>query len=379
MKHQPLRHDAYVWQRRWTPAVDAAIAASASRIGQWRVLGAEVSNQDGLVPVKAERSALVGTGTPVVVVIRINGQIGSWDRLGLVRRSLALVSEWRAARIPVVGLEIDHDCAAGRLTAYADFLAALRRAAGTSVRLSITALPSWLASPAVPALLRHVDEAVLQVHAVSHPSGGLFDPEQAAEWINRWARLTPVPFRIALPTYWSRVTWNAAGGIASVESEELALDVSPNSQEVIVRPQAVARLLDRLRRREEESLLGIVWFRLPLGTDKRAWTVGTWHAVIDGRPLGAAIAPHLVAASTPGTLDVYLANRGPIDDQLPREVQVSATGPCRAADATPPYAFVRDAGRVTFRLQSQGMLKAQRQRIAGWVRCEGEVSIHAPF
>ena len=100
----------------------------------------------------ADRSVLARGHNPVVLVVRINGQIGRWERLDLARRSLTLVEQWRAAGIPVAGLEIDHDCATGRVDAYGHFLAGLRHEArSASLRLSMTALPSWTGSRA----LRH--------------------------------------------------------------------------------------------------------------------------------------------------------------------------------------------------------------------------------
>ena len=38
----PLPNDAYVWQRRWTPALNHALADSADMLRAWRVLAAEL-------------------------------------------------------------------------------------------------------------------------------------------------------------------------------------------------------------------------------------------------------------------------------------------------------------------------------------------------
>jgi len=73
-------------------------------------------------------------------------------QLNEVRCSIRLLDEsTNGARsdVPVAGVEIDHDCATARLSAYARFLSILRARLDRTVPLSITALPAWLSAPEV--------------------------------------------------------------------------------------------------------------------------------------------------------------------------------------------------------------------------------------
>jgi hypothetical protein len=363
-----LPHDAYVWQRRWTPAVEEAVSQSAAHVRRWRVLGAEMSGGGELVAVQADRRAL--GRMPVVLVVRINDQIPRWDHERAVTETVALVERWRDGGATLAGLEIDHDCGTARLGDYADFLARVRRAVSPDLELSITALPAWLASSRLDAVLAQVDETVLQVHAVVNPRQGLFDRAQAAAWVRRWGRVSPTPFRVALPTYGSRVTWDRAGRVTAVESEMPRYANLAPGRELVVRPLEVARFIDEVRRSSVPNLAGFAWFRVPTAGDRRAWTLATWHAVMAGH----AIPPVMRAATTrgevPGLFDVHIVNEGPIDDVVPRRVWVDDDARCEAADGVAPYTAARGAdGVITFSLQAPLLLAAGERRPVGWVRC----------
>ncbi|HEY4223335.1 MAG TPA: DUF3142 domain-containing protein, partial [Myxococcota bacterium] len=159
-----LREDAYVWQRQWTPAVVDAVGAA--RFDALRVLALDVS-RDGNSEIAFEASAL--QGHRVIPVLRIEGS-GAIDGATLVDDAAAELARFRG--LQVVALEIDHDCAAGKLASYAASLRALK--ASLSVPLQITALPSWAPSPALDDVMDAVDAVTLQVHAVDRPDAGLF-------------------------------------------------------------------------------------------------------------------------------------------------------------------------------------------------------------
>ena len=375
----PLTHDAYVWQRLWTPAVTEALRAATPWVRAWRVLGAEVGRAGSVTLVDVDRETLVGTGKPVVLVVRITGQLADWDPGDVARRSLALLADWQRTGLPVVALEVDHDCATKRLPAYAAFLARLRLMTdAVPVRLAVTALPTWLKSPALLDVLASVDEAVLQVHSVSNPRGGLFDHEQARTWVAALARTSPVAFRVALPTYGSRVSWDVGGRVVAVESEfPLGLE-GARTLELGAKPQAVASLLETWRDRSPLGLLGVAWFRLPTSDDRRAWSLGTWRAVIEGRELDGRVGAEAIAADTPGLFDVFVVNGGDLDAQLPQEVTVASRDGCRAADGLRYYRVAPIGGVPRFLLVSPDVLRAHRRRMIGWVRCPGsEVEVRA--
>jgi hypothetical protein len=313
-------------------------------------------------------------------VIRISGQAVDWNQADIIQRAIVLVQRWRDGGVVVTGLEIDHDCGTASLRRYASFLAALRQAtrrAAGELTISITGLPAWLDSDFVGELLRQVDQAVLQVHAVEHPQLGLFDPDHAQAWVESWSKISTVPFRVALPTYGSRVTWTETGRITAIESETPTFSDPIDSHELFARPRDVLRLIDTLQRHPPAHFLGIAWFRLPTEEDGRAWSLDTWHALLDGRPLAFDVDASIARDETvAGLYNVFLRNRGNVEDAFPMTVTV--TGTCEAADAIAPYAMEKRRDGIEFRRVTPRLLALGRQTLIGWVRCSGgEVQVHA--
>jgi hypothetical protein len=74
-----LPQDAYIWQRKWTPAVHAAVTQSADLVRAWRVLAAYSDEGSRLQTVAVDWKALKNSGRPVVAVVRINGQLAHYD------------------------------------------------------------------------------------------------------------------------------------------------------------------------------------------------------------------------------------------------------------------------------------------------------------
>jgi len=338
----------------------------------WRVLSAEVDSGAGLTKFTVDRDALRQSGNPVVAVIRIdgrNGINGSGEKWA--RQSLALASDWKNDGIALRGIEIDYDCAVNRLRAYHDFLRILRQRLPDGIELSITALPSWLGRGELQDVLAQVNEDILQVHSVMRPPQGLFDPDTAYKWAEDWSAVSPVPFRLALPTYWSRVTWDGNGRIAAIESETARLGTESAGVELVVDPTEVASLVRRLRQAPPRNLIGIAWFRLPIESDQRAWSWQTWRAVMLGRNLGAVALGVRFRRDDAGARVVYLVNESDIDAKYPPVVSISGQG-CELADALPPYDLERQNGSVQFLLKGNNLLRSRQERMIGWVRCSAE-------
>jgi hypothetical protein len=394
-----LGHDAYIWHRQWTPSLDRAVIASASRVRAWRVLAAEVDRRGQIVESSPHLDVLARAARPVIPVIRISGRLSDWNendptrhpsghpardlKRELIDHSQTLVRRWRDAGVDVTGVEMDYDCPTGSLPRYASFLATLRQAHQRDVTLSITALPTWLDSARLRDVLQHVDEAVLQVHAVQHPEAGLFDRDQARAWAREWSEVSlkasGVPFRVALPTYGSRVTWTRAGRITAIESEARTFADPASGRELLVTPLDVIAFLDTLRDDRPSNLTGLVWFRVPTAEDERAWSLDTWHAVMDGRALPADINAFVEPSATiPGLYDVYVNNRGNVDAMVPERVTLTSQGTCEAADAVAPYAMEKGRMAIEFRRVSPRLLARDRRTLIGWVRCPiEEIQVHA--
>ncbi|WP_235499676.1 DUF3142 domain-containing protein [Frateuria sp. Soil773] len=363
----PLPHDAYVWQRAWTPAVTDALRESGGAIHAWRVLAAQTDAAGRLRRFAPDRAALAASGKPVVLVVRIDGQLQAWDEQALLADTLALWRDWQDGGVPLAGLEIDHDCGTARLPAYADFLARLRAALPAQARLSITALPAWLRSPVLGRVLAAVDASVLQVHAVRDPRAGLFDPALARQWAADYAMRSDKPFLLALPNYGSRVSWDAEGRLASVASEAAVLDAREDARELLAQPRQLAAFLRALQADPPPHLQGIAWFRLPTAQDLRAWSLPTWLAVIRGEPLRAQVDASLRRGDAAGGYDVQLYNAGRVDAALPARVGLPAG--CSLADGVNGYRLRMDGRTPALERAQPGLLRAGHRRTIGWARC----------
>lgn len=360
-----LPHDAYIWQQRWTQALGTSIDGAKDLVRAWRVLAARADPSGVLRPVEPDWGELTASRRPVVLVIRIDGQLERWDQAALRDAILARLA---SVPLPVAGVEIDHDCPTARLPAYAALLAELRRVLPPAIGLSITALPTWTAAAALPAVLAPLTEVVLQVHAIQSPRAGLFDPAQARRWIDAFDGVAGRPFRVALPAYGARVSWSGDGRLLAVESERPMLAGGEAASELVASPTSVAALLRGLQADPPAHLAGIVWFRLPAAGDRRAWSLATWRAVVRGLPLATTTTPEIVDGDIPGLHHVLLANDSDADVALPQAVALPPA--CALADGANAYGLDRTpAGSVLHRRQA-GLLHGHTSQLIGWIRCD---------
>ena len=365
-----LPNDAYVWQRTWTPAVAAAIDESRGLVASWHVLAAELDAHGRWVDVTPDASVLAAAHVPVVAVVRFDGALSDLDDAASIEHIAMLLGAWQRKGIAVAGVEIDYDCATARLAGYQRFLGALRGQFATTspgMRLSITALPTWLDSPSLDSLLAQTDEAVLQVHAVMNPVRGLFDEARAQAWMHAFARRTQHPWRVALPTYGTRVTWGPDGRVTGIESERPTLRSDDLAHELVAKPDEIGAFAARIGRDRPTGLAGIVWFRLPTDDDERAWSLATWRAVLTHAPLRPALWVRTRVAAGSAAADLVLVNAGTADASLPSRIRLDST--CVAADGINGYTLDRDAQSLVLRRTQDGLLRAGRQRTIGWIRC----------
>ncbi|WP_447917717.1 DUF3142 domain-containing protein [Achromobacter aegrifaciens] len=363
-----LPGDAYVWQRSWTPPVSQALADNADVVRAWRVLMAEMNPDGRWFAAAPDLAALTAAKRPVVMVLRLDGRADALPAADVLARIAAARGAWQNAGVTLAGIEIDYDCPTSKLPAYAAFLEVLKRGLGPDLPLSITALPTWLNGSGLDALLRIPDEAVLQVHAVLSPEQGLFNAKRASAWLAAFANRTQRPWRVALPTYGSRVSWNDDGSIAAVESERPALLPGDRASELVATPAAMAAFVDEIHRSRPRGLAGIVWFRLPTARDERAWSLTTWRAVLTRQPLLPALSVAARATGGSGAQDLILSNGGNADAALPFTIRWE--GACRVADGINGYTLEHDTGGAFLRRSQDGLLRAGGQRNIGWIRCE---------
>lgn len=360
----PLDQQLYVWQRQWTDAHDDALAQSRGDFSTLRVLALQTYPQAGWRRTRINPALLKNDGRPLIAVIRLDGQLKTVDQTEATAQIQSVVAEWQAQGLTLAGVEIDHDAGTARLPAYREFLAGLRNVLPATLKLSITALPAWLDSPELPGLLAVVDSSVLQVHAVSSPAHGLFDPAQAKQWAGRWSRITAKPFYLALPAYGIALL-PGDGGAPIVESE-VPIERVSQRRELLADPQQLSKLASQLRAEPPPHLAGLIWFRLPLKGDRRAWSLATLRAVARGDRLTSQLDLNL--SSHDGLYDIAVSNRGNLDAGLPERVTLAVTE-CDAVDALNGYTVQQTPGQLSFTRLKDGRLPAEAERTLGWARC----------
>ncbi len=372
---EKLSQDVYIWQRQWTPSLRTALSASNAQVARWHVLAAELGASGRWIDITPDAEALANTGRPLLMTVRINGQLARFDAAAIQDHLLELLTTWRQRGLQPAALEIDYDCATARLPEYTAFLRSLKaRIAPTD--LTVTALPTWLASPQLAPLLAVADASTLQVHAVLDPRLGLFDGERARDWMRQYAAQTRRPWHVALPAYGSRVSWDSQGRIAAVESERPLL-TGGLGRELMAEPQVMARFVAEVEAAPPPGLAGLIWFRLPTGDDRRAWSLSTWLAVLERKPLKGGLAVQLVAGQgNNAPADIRIDNAGNADAPLPLRVRVNlaprdaaSPGNVCSGDGINGYTLESDARGRYLRLGQAGLLRAGSSRTIGWLRC----------
>jgi hypothetical protein len=369
----PLPSEVYVWQRVWTPALLDAIDRHRDTLTGIRVQALAVPGRGGTRTIAVPLTALAARRVPVRAVIRIEGQRLLEDGAALIAMITALSRQWPAQGIDLRGVEIDYDCATARLPRYGEWLALLRRELPANVPLSITALPSWLASESLATTLAPVQQVVLQVHGVDDPHGALFDTARAAGWVATWSRRTKTPFIVSLPTYATRAAFDAGGILVAIESEATIAHAGVASRELVADPRAVAALVDALDRERPARLEGLIWFRLPLPGDRRTWRDTTLAAL-----LARDLPPRRWRTTLHDARDVVLHNDGALDEVLPARIAID--GDCDAGDGVGGYTLTTgESGTHALRRDADGVwIRAGNSRILGWLHCRepGAVRFH---
>lgn len=371
----PLDQQLYVWQRQWTPGHEAALKDSRADFSTLRVLALQAFPRAGWSRARIDAALLKQDGRPLIAVIRLDGQLKSLDQDEVTAQIRQVLDDWQAQGLIVTGVEIDHDAGNARLPAYRKFLTALRGSLPASMPLSITALPAWLGSRELPALLSTVDSSVLQVHAVSDPRRGLFDPEQAQTWAKAWGHITSKPFYLALPAYGVALLPQTDG--APLVESEVPVERGGERRELLADPQQLRTLATELRNDPPVHLAGLIWFRLPLAQDRRAWSLTTLGAVARGDILDSRLMLKLSAQD--GLYDVSISNQGNLDGVWPERLTLAVRG-CEGADALAGYALQQSPDLLTFTRLRDGRITAGGERAIGWARCthidQGGSNVH---
>lgn len=394
-KPPPLTTEVYVWQRVITPAVGEAIRRGGPGLDGFLLHAADASfpgNAPRIQRFEAPWAAVAATGKPGGPVIRIphaDGGLGSSPAHAAVIADLIRdhLETARNAGIRAPEVQIDYDCPESKLGIYGAFLRAVK-AQFPDTPIVFTALPAWLRHTEFRDLARAADGYVLQVHSLTLPdaedSRAVICDVGAARTAVREAEKIGVPFRVALPTYQCVVLLDSQGRRVDVVSEGAVpssaegLRAIPGASD----PKALADFVAELQANRSRLLTGVIWYRLPLDTDRMNWAWSTFQAVAAGRQP----ASRLEVALTPdprGFAAVEIRNAGESPEPLPALLRVSwKDGELESADGLNGYQVEPSAGEslCRFRLVRPPLfdLPPGRTLTAGWVRI-GESSQSAVF
>lgn len=304
-----IAHGAYVWQRAADDVVDEAVREAPGGLGTIVTLAAELEvDAKGArlarAPLRTETHRARGKGVGLAVRVhqlpgdRMLEGVAPVELLDVVQDT---VRRAREARLEPTELQLDFDCPTGHLAAYASWLPSLRREAG-EIPLTVTALPTWLGSSAGEALLRDVPGFVLQVHGLEVRGRGdarIFDRAAARSATVRAGALG-VPFRVSLPTYAYGLRY-AGARLVDVTSEdgddEADVDVPLDAGEV-------AAFVRWAERRRPSSLGGLLWFRLPVAGDRRAFSREALSQVMRGESPGTRVRAEVVREGDVATIEI---------------------------------------------------------------------------
>jgi hypothetical protein len=375
-----MKQDAYVWQRAWTPEVRLAVQRAAPRLARLVVLAGELEWGQGsprIIRPDIPWPLLVSLGTPVGLALRSSAP-PSPDDAGAAISHLAaqLVTEARACGLEPAELQLDVDWPVSRLSACRSWTAATRSAV-PGVPVTITALPAWLEDRLFAAVARDAGGFVLQVHGLEIPRLNAMrtcDPVVARRAVERAAR-AKVPFRVALPTYGYRASFRGERLTAyATDGETRAGGSGAVAFEVRTDAGAMAGLLSGWIDDRPAALLGAIWYRLPVDSDRRNWSWATFDAVLSGRIPASRVSATAVRDPA-GAIEVLLQNSGDADLEAPTVVAVWSGARIVAADGLAEYRARIDApSAVRFVPPSMWFAPGARATI-GWLRLDSAAEV----
>jgi Protein of unknown function (DUF3142) len=376
----PLSQRGYLWQRDWTPAVAAAAASADRQMDGVVALGAEIQWNSGRPsPIRANLSwqTLKSLKKSVSLALRIDPYSGPFvendlPAVTIVSEAKRLIQEAKAHQLNLDELQLDFDCPQKKLAGYGVWVLAVRTAI-RPIKLVLTTLPVWLDEPDFVGLIRQSDGYVLQVHSIptGHQIGRavICDPALARSWVTKASHLS-CQFEVALPTYRCTAGYNLSGNLLGVAMDSVEPLFPPGSKllEFESDAEALAKLVNDWRTARPEHLKGLMWYRLPVSTDRQNWRWPTVTAVMEGR---APVRRLEASRKGDNPIDLSLSNNGEADEPVSCTVMVAwKDGNLIASDALPGWKFRVEPGRAFFKWNSaRGLRLPPGTKIdIGWLR-----------
>jgi len=331
-------NSVYVWQRNWDEFVSESISELGADLHKFIILCGDFRYENGKVSINAvniDWDYFNKEDTEIILAVRINAGTKALLKTDSVCRVIdgieALFDKAiffaQEQGIKIAEIQFDYDCPTSKLSDYGKFLA-LCKERFPNLKISITALPTWLNSKAFKKAAKNTSYYVLQLHSFEIPktinqARKIFLKDNASLYLERANRLG-YPFRISLPTYGYEVVFNKSGEFLGLrgEAKRIALGKDIQYQTVITDPTEILNFLESVSLSKPDKLLGICWFRMPIKTDEFNWHMETFKAVLNG------YFPHVklsakVQEPQPGLYEVYLVNSGNQNIFMPVEFKIS--------------------------------------------------------
>jgi hypothetical protein len=360
--------------------VAAGFREAEERMDGVVVLGAEVGWNDGLArAARANIDWAVLRGRKVALAVRVGAYGGPFKADDGAFQAIAgetnrLLDEARANGVAPGEFQLDFDCAQSKLAGYSVWVRALRQLV-RPLPLVITALPAWLDEEAFPALAREVDGYVLQVHSVptlaESGRAALCDTALARKWVGKASALG-MPFSVSLPAYWCVAGYDGTGKLLGVamDSVQPAWPPGTSALEFSANADDIARLVAEWKRQRPAGMKELLWYRVPVATDRRNWRWPTLEAVMAGRKPAHRLDALLSQGENP--VDVSIVNRGEAEERGACAVTLNWEGSQATAwDALPGWTVTVQKERAVFATAAgdAGLrLSPGDRRSIGWIR-----------
>jgi hypothetical protein len=186
---------------------------------------------------------------------------------------------------------------------------------------------------------------------------------------------------VALPTYSYLTAFDRTGRFigASAEgpSHDWPRDVS--TQELAADPSAMASLVRAWTADRPANLEGVIWYRLPVTSDRWNWDWPTLAQVMHGRTLEAHWQV-MTRSPEPGLVEVLLTNASSgksiphqsvcVQWQEGRLVASDALGGCELTEPQPMLALFKPNAQTR-------ALAPSESRLLGWLRFDSNVEVHS--
>jgi hypothetical protein len=391
----PFPQGIYVWQRHWDEMISNALEQAGKEASSFCILAADVSwkaDRASVVRIPIDYTALKNIGKPIGFALRIGPYSGKFDQeaeatVFLAGITEAIITDADKAGVEPDELQIDFDCAESKLDGYREWVRVFCDKIHP-VPVIITALPSWLKHRAFTRLVKAADGYVLQVHSLERPGGPedqitLCDCHAARRWAEQAARIG-VGFRVALPTYGYLLAFDKEGHFIGLTAEGPSKVWGKDTTLRTVRsdPTALARLVQAWQQDRPYNLQGVIWYRLPLESDRLNWRWATLSAVMAGRKPHESLRIE-VEYPKPKLAEIILVNDGETD--LSAKLGIKIECPQQkvvASDGLRGY-IITKANPLSICLEYHGENRFSTIRVGerwkiGWIRfrCETEVKAH---